>query len=114
MKIPQVRGVEPFTKSWRDDTGTRQVSCHVTLYRQPLHRWLAARVYHWYDMRVYKLPGFKLAENLWDWWYDKRKLPLAAEQDCRCYFLHQRGRTMLATFDVPADVYEQLTGREHD
>lgn len=109
MRLPSVRGFDRSTLHHRDGRRTH----HVTLYRQPLHRWLAARAYHWYDMRVYKVPGFKLLENIKEWRYRNRDwyVPISAEQDCRCYDLGERDKTVLATIEVPADVYQQMTGK---
>lgn len=110
MKIPQVRGLERFERHHRDGHRTH----HITLYRQPMHRWLAARVYHWYDMRVCRLPGFELLERFKGWRYRNRDwheyLPISAKQDCRCWYLSEHGKTVLATIDVPEDVYRQLAG----
>lgn len=115
MKIPQVCGVDPIIKSWRDGTGTIRHSYHVELYRQPLHRWLAARIYRWYDMWICRVPGFQLLEAVKGWRYRNRDLgeylPVSAVQDIRCFDLHQRGKTVFATFEVPVEVYEQAAGR---
>lgn len=110
MRLPHVRGYEPIEIHSRAEKRYR-----IDLWEQPLHRWLIARVYHWYDMQVCRVPGFKLAENLWDWrhrnhaWHEY--LPLSAAQDIRCYYLGVRDRTVLATLDVPADTYERVTGK---
>jgi hypothetical protein len=109
MRLLSIRSYERFTRHYSDN----RVTYHVTLYRQPLHRWLAARVYRWYDMRVYKVPGFKLLENVKAWRWRNREwyVPISAEQDCRCYHLEQLGRTVLATFDVDSDTYQRLDPR---
>lgn len=77
----------------------------VECWEQPLWHWLKATVYHWYDMRVYKLPGFKQLENwLWephrgDWQY----VPLSCRQDERCYHLMNRNRKVVASFTITID-----------
>lgn len=78
----------------------------VELWEQPLWYWLVATVYHWYDMRIYKVPGFKLVENAL-WWFHRNEpfiyLPLSAEQDCKCYYLTNKKRKVLAKFEVEKD-----------
>lgn len=86
---------------------------YVTFYEQPLLPWLIAHVYHWYDMRVYRLPGFKLLERALKRlqgggeWY----VPLSARQDIRCYHLSRRKRTDLVTVEVAQEQYEKMKGR---
>jgi len=66
-------------------------------YTQPLLYWLIAKIYCFYDMRVFRLPGFKKLED----WYEKRNqdnpfyTPITAQQDFRCYQLTERGRIVL-------------------
>lgn len=85
----------------------------IELWLQPWRRYLAARVYHWYDMHIFKVPGFKLVENANLRWKMRRNpgricLPLSAEQDCRCYYLARRDRRVLARFPVDEATYEAL------
>ncbi len=79
----------------------------VEVWEQPFWPWLIAAIYHWYDMRIYKVPGFKIAEWIWDkshWRQsDLEYLPLAAEQDCKCYYLTEKKRKVLAKFRVSKD-----------
>lgn len=83
---------------------------YVTFYEQPLLPWVISRLYHWYDMRVYLLPGFTLLERLLkrlqggDEWY----VPLSARQDIRCYHLERRKRTELVTVEVTQEQYEKM------
>ncbi len=79
----------------------------VEVWQQPFWRWLIGTVYHWYDMRICKVPGFKVAEWIWDklhWRQDPLEyLPLSAERDCKCYYLTNKNRKVLATFKVKED-----------
>lgn len=75
----------------------------LELWEQPLHRWLIAQIYHWYDMRAFKVPGFKALENFLEWRYKGDPLfylPLSAQQDCRCYDLMVKQRVRLASIEV--------------
>lgn len=89
---------------------------HVELWEQPLHSWLLAKLYHWYDSWIYRMPGYHLLERLHRWRYHRGDedmfVPLAACQDIRCYELSVRRRKVLATFDVDEATYEQLGGRK--
>ena len=92
----------------KDGTRTEViVSYTVELWEQPLWPWLMATIYHWYDMWIYKVPGFKIAEWVWDklhWRNDPLEyLPLAAEQDCKCYYLTNKKRKVLAEVRVKSD-----------
>ena len=66
-------------------------------YTQPPFWYVAAKIYHFYDMKVFRLPGFKKLED----WYEKRNqdnpfyVPISAQQDLRCYQLTERGRIVL-------------------
>lgn len=90
----------------------------INFWEQPWSRWLVFRVYHWYDMRICKVPGFKLLEN----WVDYRHkdddpleyLPLAIQQDLRCYDLMVKRRTVLAEVDVDRETYIKLRGKYAD
>jgi hypothetical protein len=79
----------------------------VEVWQQPFWPWLVAAIYHWYDMRIYKVPGFKIAEWVWRKMHWREGpleyVPLAAEQDCKCYYLTNRKRVVLATFKVKED-----------
>jgi hypothetical protein len=103
MRFLNVRG---FTTSTTYPTGRH----FVTLWEQPLHRWLMAQVYHWYDMRVYKLPGFRTVERWLERMHgdDELYVPLSARQDLRCWYLTEKQRTQLAKLDLPSDVAERV------
>jgi hypothetical protein len=89
---------------------------HVELWRQPLHHWLHARLYHLYDTWIWRLPGYRLLERVHRRRYHRGDedmyVPLAATQDIRCYELRVRHRQVIATFEVDKATYEQLGGRE--
>lgn len=89
----------------------------IVFWEQPWSRWLVFRVYHWYDMRIHKVPGFKLLEN---WIKDHHKgdplmyLPLSARQDLRCYDLMAKRRTILAEVPIERETYIKLGGKYAD
>lgn len=90
---------------------TESRTYRLELWEQPLHRWLIAQAYHWYDMRVFKMPGFKALENF----IERRHkgdpllyLPLSARQDCRCYDLMVKQRVVLASIEVSEDVRNRV------
>lgn len=79
----------------------------LEVWTQPRLRWLVAQVYHWYDMRIYKVPGFKRLEN---WLQSRYKgsdiyVPLSCRQDIRCYFLKERGRKTAALVQLTEKEY---------
>lgn len=94
----------------------KERSYEVELWLQPWRRYLVARVYHWYDMHIFKVPGFRAVEKVHKRWKSRRLLPgeivlpLSAEQDCRCYYLARRDRRVLAKFPVDEATYEALKG----
>lgn len=90
---------------------------YVAVYEQPRLNRVIYKVYHWYDMRAFKVPGFKLIERL-DRKLHNRKcnddcgdwhrpgceetfkacahVPLSARQDIRCYGLETRNRKLIS------------------
>ena len=75
------------------------------------------KIYHWYDMRVYKVPGFKTVERWLLNWKEHRHpgeicIPWSAEQDCRCYFLSEKKRKILLFLDVTEEQYDNLKGHD--
>lgn len=103
-----MRGYSLFT---RHPVPPAPATFHVELWEQPLWRRAVHSVYHWYDMRIFKVPGFKLVENLLLWWQtrgDGLEIPLSAKQDIRCYFLTRRGRRDLAVLEVDEETYRRL------
>lgn len=86
---------------------------HVEFWTQSLWRYLVAHVYHWYDMRIYKVPGFKRLED-WLWKLHEDELfyiPLSNRQDIRCYHLRERGLTILADIAVDEETYQAIKRR---
>lgn len=115
MRLPLKRG---FECGYAVTSGAPDRLHYVVLWTQPWHLWLAGRVYHWYDMRIYKVPGFRTLE---DWLLrreerrrpdDELSIPLSCKQDLRCYDLTVRRRTVLATIDIGPDVYERIRSGE--
>ena len=78
----------------------------VEVWQQPFWRWLAAVIYHWYNMRIGKVPGFKLVEKTL-WWFHRDEpfiyVPLGCQQDIKCYHLSIKKRKVLAKFEVKED-----------
>ena len=78
----------------------------VEVWQQPFWHWLIAAIYHWYDMRIGKVPGFKLLEKLLERFSREESLiyiPLSARQDLRCYHLDNKDKKVLAKFKVESD-----------
>lgn len=79
----------------------------LEVWTQPRLRWLVAQVYHWYDMRIYKVPGFKRLER----WLQSRHggnlfyIPISCRQDLRCHHLQGRGRKMVVVVQVAEQEY---------
>lgn len=91
----------------KDGTHTKAIeSFTVEVWQQPFWRWLVAVVYHWYDMRIYKVPGFKRLEAVLAWFHRNEPfiyVPLSCQQDIRCYDLDRKNKAVLATFEVTKD-----------
>ncbi len=108
MKQLMKRGFETHT-IYHCDSNDR--TYRLILWRQPLWRWLVAQVYHWYDMRIYKVPGFKLLERFLEWRHKGDPMlfvSLGTEQDCKCYFLTQKERVTLATFEISEELRDRI------
>jgi hypothetical protein len=108
MKKIMKRGFDTHTTYHR---GSDQRTYHLDVWEQPLRRWLVAQIYHWYDMRIHKVPGFKLLERFLEWRYKGDPmlyLPLGAEQDCKCFYLTEKGRTVLASFEITKELRDQI------
>jgi hypothetical protein len=109
MRFPNVHGYSLFT-TYRVGDPVDGGRHHVELWTQPANRWMMARLYHWYDMRVYRLPGFRALER----WLESRHadddlyVPVSCQQDIRCDHLSRKGRRTLATVEISREVYEQL------
>lgn len=80
---------------------------YMETWKQPMHRWLIAEMYHWYDSIAYKLPGFNWLDDKLHDRHNKNRtdpddwyVPLGARLDIRCYFLMQKGRIVLERKDI--------------
>lgn len=82
----------------------------LEIWEQPMHRWLIAEIYHWYDMRIYKVPGFRALERLLERRHedDLLHIPLGASQDCRCYELSIKKKKSLASIEISREQYERI------
>lgn len=86
-------------------------SWYVEIYTQPTWRRLVHRVYHWYDMRIFKVPGFKRLER---WLEDRHKgdpelyVPLSCRQDIRCYELGVQGKKQAALIKITKERYDEI------
>jgi len=109
MKMPVVRSYSCHTVYSGRDSKT----WHVDLWRQPLYRWLIARIYHWYDMRIEKVPGVKWIQRLidrrreTDLWY----IPVSNERDIRCYHLGEKQKVIITSFDITEEVFRSLVSK---
>ena len=78
----------------------------VEVWQQSFWNWLMAAIYHWYDMRIYKVPGFKRLEKVLAWFHRNEPfiyIPLGCQQDLRCYDLDRKNKKVLAKFEVAGD-----------
>lgn len=84
----------------------------VEIYEQPFHRWMIARAYHWYDMHLYKVSGFRKFDS----WYTKRTfkgfphLLISDKQNIKCAWLSRQDKEVKETFEVDKDTYVRLGG----
>jgi hypothetical protein len=111
MRLPRKTGFSTgLIYSLRDRANDRH---YVELWSQPLHRWILARIYHHYDMHVFRLPGFELLERWVEWRSGDalHYLPISARQDLRCYRLGEKDRTVLAHLDIEPEVAEKIDKR---
>lgn len=102
--------------TWRSRTDKGWM---VTLYTQPWYHYAWAKIYHWYDMHTYKIPGALRLERLVDLIKytirripHEERIPWFANQDLRCFYLHHRGRKELATFELTEEQYHELGGNK--
>lgn len=107
MRMPAKTGYSTGLRISKDSS-----QHYVELWRQPLHQWLLVKIYHRYDMTVFRIPGFQRLER-WirnragDWTY----IPIGSRQDIRCFHLTQRKRTTLARFDISEELANQIRMR---
>lgn len=91
-------------------TKADDIRYELEVYTQPTWRRAIAKFYHWYDMRVFKVPGFKVLE---DWLWSKHEdeflyLPLGCQQDIRCYDLSVAGRKVVARVKITKEQYDNI------
>lgn len=123
---------DPITKERLDKV---QIEHYVEFYTQPTWRRLIWHAYHWYDMRIFKVPGFKKWEDFSEWWHRRRcnddcmtgevwrkgmpegttqtetycaNMPLSAKQDCRCYELSVKDRQHLFRLDLTHEQWQAI------
>ena len=89
----------------------------LEVYTQPTWRRLVAKIYHWYDMRIFKVPGFRRLER----WLESRHqgdpllyVPLSCRQDIRCYDLGIAGRKVAATVSISEEEYDKIRAARRD
>lgn len=104
-----MKGYTVVTSYTKDST-----SYHVDLWTQPLHHWLIAEVYHWYDMHICRVPGFHRIEGWIDTAINRNTpvleyLPICAKRDLRCYNLDRKHKTVRATFKISDATRERIT-----
>jgi hypothetical protein len=108
MRAPLIRGYSlSIVYSSRDVQAERYF---VELYSQPLHRWVIARVYHWYDMNILKVPGMRRLEQFVQRRHqnDTTYVPWVNKQDIRCALLHRAGRELLLRQQITDEEYKIL------
>lgn len=87
-------------------------SFEIEIWEQPVRRWVTARMYHWYDMRMFKILGYRALER----WLQRHAksvsyLSLTVRQDCRCYELAHKQRKSLGFIKIDEELYNQLANR---
>jgi hypothetical protein len=100
---------------WRGATNERGYV--VAPYTQPFSRWLIAKAYSWYDMKIQKIPGYQLAGFLHMYWHARvlrtppdDYMPLSVLQDLKCFYLSRKGRVELRGAEISGDDYKKLGG----
>jgi len=94
----------------------RRTSYAIELWKQPLHRWLIAKFYHWYSWKIHKVPGFKKLEKwLWKRYEDHHDgdelflyIPISNRQDLRCYDLCHKRQTVLARLELTKEDFDAI------
>jgi hypothetical protein len=97
------------TSNRRNEPGT--IEYWVTFTQQPLWNAFVAKVYHWYDMRMYKIPGVRLIERFGVWLHRKNDeiyIPWTNKQDLRCDDLRSKNLKRIASIQIDKDTYQKL------
>ena len=83
----------------------------LEVYTQPTWRRIVAKIYHWYDMRIFRVPGFRRLER----WLESRHegdpllyVPLSCRHDIRCYDLTEAGRKTVVNTDITEEQYNKI------
>ena len=74
------------------------------VYTQPRMDYLKARLYHAYDMAMFKSGLEKVQDWFWHLGYEADNddlIPPSVEHDCRCYSLDVRNHTIIGRVVVP-------------
>jgi hypothetical protein len=123
MRLPRKYGYtiySSYSRSHPDAPRLDVKSWHVEFWHQPLHRWVIARVYNWYDMKVFKVPGFRKLENFLHNRYNRKHpdietallyLPIGIRQDIRAFDLNRRQQVRLARVSITKETYDSLSRR---
>lgn len=93
------------------------IKYYVQVVQQPWYRVLIANVYFWYEMHIFKVPGFRTIEK-WDAnrKFKKHGFPVRTISDLqgeRCYYLTKRDKEILTTYEVDRETYIRLGGSEN-
>lgn len=96
------------------DPDKPKTSYWAELYHQPSWRWMIARAYHWYDMHIFKIPGFRWLDAHWGRKRSITWMPISARQDCRCYELFAKGRVTLTSIEIDQALYERMADRNYE
>ena len=80
----------------------------LEVWTQPWLRRLFAKAYHWYDMRIYKVPGFRQLERWLQSRHRGEELIYVPLRDIRCHSLTNRQRTVVATVQLTEQQYCEI------
>ena len=83
---------------------------YIEIWKQPVLRWFIAKLYHWYDTWIEKVPFVHRFES----WHHRRAkgdlsyIPLYCRRDVRCFHLARRGKVIVATLNIEYDQYIKI------
>lgn len=96
----------------------KEKSYYIEVYTQPFWDRLHYKVYHWYDMHLFRIPGMRKFERAlyeakcrWQQWRGNDtflEMPWFAAQDCHCYELSRKNRKDLVRLDLTEEQYFTL------
>lgn len=109
------------------------VQYFATISEQRLTSYWFAKLYHFYDMRIFKVPGFASLEKFDVWLHSRRcnddcmtgevwrratdvttvetycaHMPIDTRQDFRCCYLSDKNKTRIAEFPLSEPEYNRL------